>query len=344
MLRRFAFLVHFPLPRPAPLYRYYILFPSAKTNTTTATCALVLSYPQVAAARVLHGLLASAARASRRRALLRWRQAAAGAAASDRLRGAKHAALQRCLRARSSRDLAVAWGVLRTRARESRALVSGAVRLEGILFRARKRALSRRLGAWRSASLAEAIAEGGRQAARGRRVAAVRVLASVSARVRRRKLEGGWRALVLLVADGRRVESEQASRSERAGVLARRCADRARSRALAGAWGAWTRAVAQRRLRGAVCTATSLLEGERASLARQLQLLKLTGAVRLMVSVTERSNRCAVDWVQSFFLVERDLGQEKGLCVYYVFFRSSGGGEHSFRLMLGKGACFRVSY
>lgn len=292
----------------------------------------------------MHGLLASAARASRRRALLRWRQAAAGAAASDRLRGAKHAALQRCLRARSSRDLAVAWGVLRTRARESRALVSGAVRLEGILFRARKRALSRRLGAWRSASLAEAIAEGGRQAARGRRVAAVRVLASVSARVRRRKLEGGWRALVLLVADGRRVESEQASRSERAGVLARRCADRARARALAGAWGAWTRAVAQRRLRGAVCTATSLLEGERASLARQLQLLKLTGAVRLMVSVTERSNRCAVDWVQSFFLVERDLGQEKGLCVYYVFFRSSGGGEHSFRLMLGKGACFRVSY
>lgn len=249
---------------------------------------------QVRAAHAVQRLLASAARASRREAWRRWTQAVAGAAVTERLRGARRASLQRCVRARQLRDAGAAWEAMRSRVRRSRALASGAARLEGALAGARQRTLSRRLGIWRSESLAGVIAAGERRAATDRRREAVRRLVSTVARVRRQRIEGGWRALVLCAVDRRRVDVERASRAARADLLARGAAERSRRRVLARAWKAWAELLVQRRLRGAVGAATSSLEGERASLARQVQLLRISGAVRLMVSIAERSNRCAV--------------------------------------------------
>lgn len=183
------------------------------------------------------------------------------------------------------------WEVLQSRVRRSRAVVSGAARLDGVLFRSRRRSLARGLGVWRSESLAEAIAAGRRQGVRGSRHAAARLLGSVAAHGRRRRLEDGWRALALRASDGRRAEAAAAARAEHADLLARGAAQRSRRRALGAAWREWRELLARRRLRGAVGAATSSLTERAASLARQVQLLRLNGAVRLVVSVAGRSNR-----------------------------------------------------
>lgn len=243
------------------------------------------------AARTVHSLLASSARASRRRAWLQWRKTAAATTAAEALHGARRRSLRRCLVSGLLRDTRAAWEVLRSRVHRSRAVVSAAARLDGVLFRSRRRALSRGLGVWRSESLAEAIAEGRRQGVRDRRHAAVRLLGSVAARVRRRRVEDGWRALALCASEGRRAEAAAAARAEHVELLARGAAQRSRRRVLVAAWKAWRELVARRRLRGAVGAATSSLTERTASLARQVQLLKLGGAVRVMVSVAERSNR-----------------------------------------------------
>lgn len=175
--------------------------------------------------------------------------------------------------------------------------MTGATRLQGTLFRARRRALSRRLGVWRSESLAGAIAAGQKQAVRDRRRAAVRLLASTAGRVRRRRLESGWRALATFAAESRREEAEHASRSERAGLLVQRTLERARKRELSKVWKAWVELLTQRRMQGEVGAAVSSLEEEKASLAREVAMLKRAGAIRLIVSAAERSNRCVADFV-----------------------------------------------
>eukprot|EP00752_Nemacystus_decipiens_P016258 g14538.t1 len=246
---------------------------------------------QLGAARTVHCLLASSARASRRRAWLRWKNAVAGTAAAEALHGARRRILRQCLRSRLLRDTRAALEALQSRVLRSRAVVAATARLDGVLLRSRRRALSRGLGVWRSASLAEAIAAGRRRGIRDSRLTAARLLGSVGVRVRRRRLEDGWRALALRVADGRRAAAAEAARAEHAEVLARGAAQRLRRRMLAAAWRAWKELVAQRRLRGAVGAATSLLTEQTASLARQVELLRLGGAVRLMLSVAERSNR-----------------------------------------------------
>ncbi|CAM9690215.1 unnamed protein product, partial [Ectocarpus sp. 4 AP-2014] len=96
----------------------------------------------------------------------------------------------------------------------SRALVSGAARLDWVLVRARRRAVSRRLGSWRSEVLAGAIDERRRESVRGKRHAAARLLGSAAARVKRRRLEGGWRALVTFAERARRAEGEASARAE----------------------------------------------------------------------------------------------------------------------------------
>lgn len=247
---------------------------------------------QLGAARTAHSLLASSARASRRTAWLKWRTAVAGTSAVERLRGAQHRSLRRCLHSLLLRDAGAAWEVLRNRVQRSRALVSGAARLDGVLFGSRRRALSRRLGVWRSASLAETIAAGKRQGVRDKRQAAVRLLGSVAARVKRRQLENGWRALAVFAADGRRAEAAMVARARHASLLVRGAVERSRRRVLVSTWTAWRELLARRRLRGAVVVATSSLTERTAFLARQVQLLRLDGAVRLMTSVMKRSNRC----------------------------------------------------
>lgn len=249
------------------------------------------SIHQLGAARTVHSLLASSARASRRRAWLQWKNIVDGTTAAEALHGAQRRGLQRCLRSRVLRDTRAAWKVLQSRVRQSRAVVSGTARLEGVLFRSRRRALSRGLGVWRSESLAEAIAAGRRQGVRDSRRAAARLLGSVAARVKRRRLEDGWRVLALRASDGRRADAAAAARAERVGLLACGAVQRSRRRVLVVAWRAWRELLARRRLRGAVGAATSSLTERTASLARQVQLLRLGGAVRLMVSVAERSNR-----------------------------------------------------
>lgn len=270
------------------------------------TTKLALPFPflriQFGAARTVHSLLASAARGSRRRAWAQWKQVVAGAAAAERLHGARRAALQRCVRARASHNMRAAWGALQSRVRQSRALVTGATRLQGTLFRARRRALSRRLGVWRSESLAEAIAEGQRQAVREHQHAAVRLLASTARRIKRKRFESGWRALATFAAECRREEGKRASRSERAGLLVQRTLERSRKRELAKVWKAWVGHLTRRRVQGKVDAAVSSLEEEKASLAREVKMLKLGGAVRLIVSSAERSNRCASDLVVFFTL------------------------------------------
>lgn len=176
----------------------------------------------------------------------------------------------------------------------SRALASGAARLDRVLVRARRRAVSRRLGSWRSEVLAGAIERRRRESVRGRRHAAARLLGSAAARVKRRRLEGGWRALAILAERARRAEGEASARVEHADRLARGAAERSRRRVLARAWRAWREVLARRQLRGAVDAATSSLAEETVSLARQVQLLRLSGAVRVIFSATERSNRCVL--------------------------------------------------
>ena len=60
---------------------------------------------------------------------------------------------------------------------------------------------------------------------------------------------------------------------------------------LARVWRAWLRLLEERRVRGAVGAATSSLEGQRVSLARLCHRLKMEKGVRLIVSVTEQSER-----------------------------------------------------
>ena len=218
----------------------------------------------------------------------------ASTTAAEALHGARRRSLRRCLRSRLLRDTRAAWEVLRSRVRRSRAVVSAAARLDAVLFRSRRRALSRGLGAWRSESLAEAIAAGRRRAVRDGRHAAARLLGSVAARMRQRRLEHGWRALALRASDGRRAKAAAAARAEHMELLARQAARRSRRRVLVAAWKAWGEQVARRRLRGAVGAATSSLTERTTSLARQVQLLRLDGAVRLVISVAERSNRYIV--------------------------------------------------
>ncbi|CAB1114525.1 unnamed protein product [Ectocarpus sp. CCAP 1310/34] len=246
---------------------------------------------QRGAARVFHSLVASSARTSRCRAWTRWRTAVAENAVAGRLRGAQRRALRRCVRSRLLRDTGAAWGEMRRNFLRSRALVSGAARLDWFLVRARRRAVSRRLGSWRTAVLAGAIDERRRESVRGRRHAAARLLGSAAARVKRRRLEGGWRALATFAERARRAEGEASARSKHADRLARAAAERSRRRVLARAWRAWSEVLAQRRLQGAVGAATSSLEEETASLARQVQLLRLSGTVRVIFSAAERSNR-----------------------------------------------------
>lgn len=246
---------------------------------------------QVGAARTIHSLLASSARASRRRAWLAWKSAVADTAAAERLQNLQRLALQRCVRSRRLRDTGAAWATLHSAVRQSRGLVTGAARLDAVLFRARRRTLSRRLGAWRSESLARAVAAGAHHAVRDRRLAATRLLGSAASRVKRRRLEIGWRAMEGVAADGRRAEAAAEARAERVGVVARVAAERVRRRALTRAWAAWKEALARRRVRSAVTAATSSLAGETVALARQVHLLRLGGALRLMASAAERSNR-----------------------------------------------------
>ena len=274
-----------PVPKrfPAPSSSRAILTTSGGNGTH--------QHHQLGAARTVHSLLASSARASRRRAWLQWRKTVAETTAAKALHGARRRSLRRCLRSRLLRDTRAAWEVLQSRVRRSRAVASATDRLNGVLLRSRRRALSRGLGVWRSESLAEAIAAGRRQGVRDSRHAAVRLLGSVAARVRRRRLENGWRALALCASDGRRAEAAAAARAEHAELLVTGAAQRSRRRALVAAWKAWRELVARRRLRGAVGAATSSLTERTASLARQVQLLRLGGAVRLVVSVAERSNR-----------------------------------------------------
>eukprot|EP00903_Cladosiphon_okamuranus_P010836 g10237.t1 len=248
-------------------------------------------------ARILFGVL----RTSRRRAVaraveawrawLQWRKVVAAKNAAEALLGARHRSLRRCLHSRLLRGTRAAWEVLQSRVRRSRAVVSATARLDGMLFRSRRRALARGLGVWRSESLAEAIAAGRRQGVRDRRHAAARLLGSVVARVRRRRLESGWRALALCALGGRREEAAAVARAEHVELLTRGAVRRSRRRLLVTAWKAWKEQVARRRLRGVVGAATSSLTERTASLARQVQLLRLAGAVRLMVSVADRSNR-----------------------------------------------------
>lgn len=212
--------------------------------------------------------------------------------AAEALHGAQRRSLRRCLRSRLLCDTRAAWEVLQSRVRRSRVVVSATARLDGVMFRSRRRALSRRLGVWRSESLAGAIAAGRKQGVHDRRHAAARLLGSVVARVRRRRLESGWRALALCASDGRRAEAVAVARAEHVELLARGAVQRSRKRALVTAWKAWRELVARRRLRGAVGAATSSLTERTASLARQVQLLRLGGAVRVVASVAERSNRC----------------------------------------------------
>ncbi|CAN0328807.1 unnamed protein product, partial [Ectocarpus sp. 12 AP-2014] len=84
---------------------------------------------------------------------------------------------------------------------------------------------------------------------------------------------------------------EASARAEHADRLARAAAERSTRRVLARAWRAWSEVLARRRLQGAVGAATSSLEEETVSLARQVQLLRLSGAVRVIFSAAERSNR-----------------------------------------------------
>lgn len=155
----------------------------------------------------------------------------------------------------------------------------------------RRRSLSHRLGVWRSEALAGAIASGEGQVIRENRQAAVRLLAATTARVERRRMAKGWRALIVYTGERRKAEMERALRSDRVLELSQRALETRRRRELGRTWKAWRELLAERRLRGAVGAATSSLEVERAALAAEVVVLKRRGAVRLMSAFLNRSTR-----------------------------------------------------
>lgn len=249
---------------------------------------------QLGAARAVHVLLASAARASRREAFLRWRGAIAAAAATSRLQNSRLVAIQRCASGQRLRELGVAWRTLSSNSRQARLVVTAVARIEGMLFRARQRSVSHRLGVWRSEALAGAIADGEMHTVLGNRHAAVRLLAGTIARVEQRRLASGWRALTLFVAERRRAEAERASMSVRAPVLLQRSVERVTRREVGKRFRRWREVVADRRLQGAVGAARATLEGEKAVLAAELMKLKRHGAVLLLASFVDRCERCVL--------------------------------------------------
>lgn len=186
------------------------------------------------------------------------------------------------------------WEVLRSRVQQSRALISGATCLEEVLARTQQRTCSRRLGMWRSESLAEAIATAERQTTRSRQHEAMRFFVATLVRVRRGQVEGAWRALILFTANSRQEEAERAARSVRTDLLVQSATQRTKTLEMVKVWKAWASLVEQRRRRNAVNAATSSLEEQRTSLAKKILLLKLDRAVRVAGSIMERSNRCAI--------------------------------------------------
>ncbi|CAN0007552.1 unnamed protein product, partial [Scytosiphon promiscuus] len=85
------------------------------------------------------GTCVSFVRVMRCVAWIAWRSAVANTAATERTRVLQRVALQRCVSSRQLRDTRAAWETLRSKVRRSRALVSGAARLDGVMFRARRR-------------------------------------------------------------------------------------------------------------------------------------------------------------------------------------------------------------
>lgn len=241
--------------------------------------------------RALHALLASATRASRRGAFLRWRSAAVEGAAASRLHLARCAALERCWRIARVRELCMVWATLRTRAKSSRVLATVMTGLEGKVQRAQLRALSRRFGTWRSVALAGAIAAVEQRAAGEHRNAAVRVLVGAAARVEQRRMASGLRALTTFAAGCKRAKTERDLRLRRAFALLHGTLGRANRRKLRQSWKTWMELVVENRLRGAIGAATSHLEGERNALVAELMALKQRAAMRLLSSFVERSNR-----------------------------------------------------
>lgn len=139
--------------------------------------------------------------------------------------------------------------------------------------------------------MALAVASSRREGVRDRRLAAVKLLGSAASRVKRRRLENGWRALETVAADARRADEAARARAEQVDLLARVAVERAKRRTLGRAWAAWKEVLARRRVHREVIEATSSLAGQAAELARQVQLLRLGGAVRVLASAAEKSNR-----------------------------------------------------